>query len=430
MLRAFFIAASFVVLAPLSYAGSIDVATIDGRIERLMDERGMVGLAVVIIEDGQFVHVKGYGETLAESGDKVTEETVFRWASLSKSVAATLVTKLDEDGALSLSASAANYSQSLHLPSHGERQASVQNVLSHQLGIVRNAFDNRLEGGVNAARIRADLHKLPIECEIGTCHAYQNVAYDSASEMVAKVTGESYQLAVKHHLFGPLGMGSASLTLQELQESPRWARPHNGRGFNVYRKMRDNYYRVPAAGGMNSNITDLGIWMRAQMGEMGAVISDNVREQTQRGRVGTTRETNRVRRYFPRLSDAQYGLGWRVYDYAGHKVVGHRGAVNGYRAMILFDPLTRDGVAALWNSGSNQPVGIQMEVMDMAYGLKAQDWLYLGAGPNLAKIRAQHPEVVQLTSAPFPRLSPYLDRDNLPAGHGVTHYEVKACFGL
>jgi beta-lactamase class C len=166
------------------------------------------------------------------------------------------------------------------------------------------------------------------------------------------------------------------------------------------------------------------------MGEMNAVISDNVREQTQRGRVGTTRETNRVRRYFPRLSDAQYGLGWRVYDYGGHKVVGHRGAVNGYRAMILFDPLTRDGVAALWNSGSNQPVGIQMEVMDMAYGLKAQDWLYLGEGPNLARLRAQHPVTASLASLPFPSLSPYIDRDGLPAGHGIMRYEVKACFGL
>ena len=78
-----------------------------------------------------------------------------------------------------------------------------------------------------------------------------------------------------------------------------------------------------------------------------------------------------------RLEHAGYGIGWRVYDYAGHRIVGHRGGVAGYRSLILFDPNKKSGVVALWNSNTNQPGGLEFEVMDMIYGLEFRDWMEL-----------------------------------------------------
>ncbi len=429
MILRFFLVFSLLIAAPALRAGEIDVAEIDARVNRLMKEPGMVGLGLVIVQDGQIIHAKGYGETLAGSGDKVTENTVFRWASLSKGVAGTLAAVLEEEGKFKLSDSASRYSSTLKLPRDGEKLASLDNVLSHRLGIVRNAYDNRLERGRDPAVIRSQLAGLPIECPVGTCHAYQNIGFDTISDAVKSVTGEAYPEAVKARLFKPLGMNSANMTLDGLELAPRWARPHNSRGVNVYRKQRNHYYRVPAAGGVNSNILDLGRWIQAQIGMMDGVVSDAARANAHTPRVGTTREKNRVRRYYPRMSTADYGLGFRVYNYAGRKVVGHRGAVNGYRGLVLFDPERKVGVGALWNSGSNQPAGLQMEVMDMAYDLPAQDWLYLGRGPNLRQIRGQMTKIAKVINAPVPRLSPHKLDDSLPPLHGAPYYTVAACFG-
>ena len=66
-----------------------------------------------------------------------------------------------------------------------------------------------------------------------------------------------------------------------------------------------------------------------------------------------------------------------VYDYSGHKVVGHRGGVEGYRALVLFDPEQRSGIAMMWNSPHTRPIGLQMEFMDQLYGLPKRDWLRL-----------------------------------------------------
>jgi beta-lactamase class C len=91
-----------------------------------------------------------------------------------------------------------------------------------------------------------------------------------------------------------------------------------------------------------------------------------------------------MRKFRERLSHSSYGLGWRIYDYAGHKVVGHRGGVKGYRSLIMFDPVRKTGVAALWNASSNKPSGVEFEVLDMLYKLPAKDWMQLDARAQVA----------------------------------------------
>ena len=134
---------------------------------------------------------------------------------------------------------------------------------------------------------------------------------------------------------------------------------------------------MPAAGGVNSDIKDMAMWMLAQMGEMPQVLSPQLLETIHQGRVKTPGERARMRKFLERLGTAEYGYGWRSYDYAGHHIVGHRGGVNGYRSLILFDPQLKSGVVALWNSNTSQPGGLEFEVMDMLYGLEFRDWMEL-----------------------------------------------------
>jgi beta-lactamase class C len=80
-------------LAALSTASrrDIDYAALNARLKRLAEQRPIVGLAVGIVENGRITFLNGYGETLAGSGEKVTPDTVFRWASVSKGLAATMI---------------------------------------------------------------------------------------------------------------------------------------------------------------------------------------------------------------------------------------------------------------------------------------------------------------------------------------------------
>jgi len=77
------------------------------------------------------------------------------------------------------------------------------------------------------------------------------------------------------------------------------------------------------------------------------------------------------------LTNASYGLGWRSYDYSGHRLVGHRGAVDGYGSLILFDPAPRSGIVMLWNSNTGKPARLQLEFFDQLYRLPPTNWLDL-----------------------------------------------------
>src|SRR3546814_3915191 len=70
------------------------------------------------------------------------------------------ISKLAADGRLDLDRTIASYGTSLRLPGHAEQQAKVADILSHRLGLARNAYDGRLESGVDPVEIRHELGAL------------------------------------------------------------------------------------------------------------------------------------------------------------------------------------------------------------------------------------------------------------------------------
>ncbi|MEL6728965.1 MAG: serine hydrolase domain-containing protein [Pseudomonadota bacterium] len=360
----------------------MDYDRLDERLSRLAAQDAVVGLAVAVIEDGEITFAEGYGVTRLD-GEDVTKDTVFRWASLSKGVASTTLGKMAAEGQLALSDKISKFQTSLRLPLGGEKVGTLEDLLSHKIGIVPNAYDTRLEDGGDPADIRRSLGKLKRVCPVGDCHTYQNVAFDTVAEVVSAVRGLSFEEVVELELFQPLGMRDASFGLEALQGSLSWAEPHLKRRADprpIRRRVNQSYYRVPAAGGVNGSILDLARFAQAQMGLEPDILNQDTLTDLHTPRIYTRREQSSMsRRFGGHLRDARYALGWRVYKYGvpGYRVVGHRGAVDGYRSLILFDPERNSGVVALWNSNARNPVGVQFEVMDMIYGLEARDWMRL-----------------------------------------------------
>ena len=89
-----------------------------------------------------------------------------------------------------------------------------------------------------------------------------------------------------------------------------------------------------------------------------------------------------------RVTAASYAKGWRVYDYAGERMVFHAGAVQGYRAMMGFFPARDFGFALVWNCDSSVPAGLLPSLVDRYLGLPARNWLQLEKLPKNARIAA------------------------------------------
>lgn len=366
---------------PGDWQGKINYLSLDRRIAALAARPEMAGLAVAIVEDGEIRFVQTYGVTDKRSGERVTSQTVFRWASVSKGVAGSLAAKLSEEDRLDLDATLSRWQTSLKLPGDAMSRVTLAQLVSHQAGLTKNAYDRKLEEGGSPGLLRTQLGTAPLQCIPGTCHSYQNIAFDAVSEILGQATGTLYDDAVQEQLFEPLGMESAKFGMTGLTGADSWARPHRG---DKVRTLVESYWRLPAAAGVSSNIVDMARWLGAQLGANGDVLSGGTLELAHAPLIRTGRvyggDLARA------LTEPSYGLGWRSFTYRGRRLIGHSGAVDGYRATIIFDPAARTGVVAMWNSGWGMPFRIPFAALDSFYdqldnNQSANDWLDLSDRP-------------------------------------------------
>ena len=361
---------------PTEWRGRIDYHALDRQLTDLSQRPEMAGLAVAVVEDGELRFVRTYGVADASTGAPVTPHTLFRWASVSKTATGALAAALANDGAVDLDRPVADWRTSLRLPEGAESRVTLADLLAQRTGLTKNAYDEKLEEGQNPALLRADLAAAPLQCEPGTCHTYQNIAFDAASEILGAAANKPFADAIEHRFFRPLGMISAGYGMERLTGSKDWARPH--RGAQV-RPVKEAYWRVPAAAGVESDIVDFATWMQAMMGDRPDVLPAPVLQIAHQPRVRTERLYGSALRQAN--SDASYGLGWRNFTYGGHRLAGHSGAVAGYRATMIFEPATRTGVVALWNSDWGFPFRIPFAAIDSYYKREDARWLDLGELP-------------------------------------------------
>jgi beta-lactamase class C len=84
-----------------------------------------------------------------------------------------------------------------------------------------------------------------------------------------------------------------------------------------------------------------------------------------------------MRSVMPNLRASQYGLGWRIYDYAGTRVIAHGGSVDGYGAQIIFIPELDTGLVVLSNTRTRRLWSIAPMFLDQTLGMPQKDWLAL-----------------------------------------------------
>lgn len=358
-------------------ASGFDVREFEALAQGLVDSGKTPGLAMAVVQGDRILSARGYGITDTANPEAVDAHTVFRLASLSKAFASTVTAQLVADGKLRWDSRPLDYIPSLRFadPSAAQR-LTVADVLSHRVGIGHNAFDRDLEANAEYPVLMQKLAYAPMQCAPSECYAYQNIAYSLIGNVVESVSGNTYEQTVARRLFRPLGMFDASYGLEGIASSKRWAKPHVGSGRRwtpVYPKP--TYYRVAPAAGVNASITDMAKWLLAHNGHRRDVLPSSILATLHAPLIDTPAETGASAWRRQRLNAAGYALGWRVYDYAGHRLVFHGGAVQGYRGVAALLPERDLGVVVLWNSGSSAPSGLLPTILDRAIGVTPQRWL-------------------------------------------------------
>ena len=361
----------------MSTVQGVDYREIDRYANSLVAGQRVPGLAIAVVRNGKIEFMKGYGITDTSRPEPVDTHTVFRLASLSKSFASALASLLVQQGRIHWNDGVTRWVPSFRLPTQSATdRVTVENLVSQSVGLPKNAFDRDIEANLDYPSAVAKLATVNMKCAPGDCYSYQNVAFSLIGDVVFAATGNFYPEAVERLIFKPLGMNDASYGLGGIQASPRWARPHVGRA-GAWRSLtpKPTYYRLAPAAGVNASISDMAQWMIAQTGHRTDVLPENVLDNMHSAKVKSPTELRGSSWRRGRLNDASYGLGWRVYNYAGHRVIFHGGAVEGYRGAMALVPERDLGLVILWNSSSSLPSGLMPTIVDRALNIPGLPWL-------------------------------------------------------
>ena len=313
-------------------------------VEAWRGELGVPGVTYGVHVGGE-THSGGSGVTSVENPLPVTDETIFQIGSITKTVTATLLLRLVEQGLLELDARVRAYLPGFRVrdESAAER-VTVRHLLTHVAGWTGDVFTDTGGGDDAAAKYVESMAAFEQLAPLGTIFSYNNAAFAVAGRIIEVLTGMSYEGAVKQLIFEPLGMSRSYFFPHEVMLQ-RFAVGHQASddGSRVLRP-----WAIPrgmnAAGGIACHIGDLLRYGAYHLGAGEPLLQRDSFADMHRPQV----------RSLPAIGHC--GLAWMFSDYAGETAHWHTGGTNGQDALLVVMP----GLGLALGSMANGDKGLDL----------------------------------------------------------------------
>jgi CubicO group peptidase (beta-lactamase class C family) len=386
--------AALILVAAATSASAAPPADLDARVEAVIAEYGVPGMAVTIVEHGDVVHAKGYGVRRLGAPERVDADTIFPTGSTGKAVTAAALAILVDEGRIGWDDKVIDHMPDFRMYDPWvTREITIRDLLVHRSGLGLGAGD--LLFVPRTSRSRADvvhaLRNIAPATSFRSGYAYDNILYVVAGQLIEEVTGQSWEVFVRDRVFKPAGM-----TVSTTEESARFstenrAQPHarvdgafRGVGALSVLNEREGLGATAApAGGISSSANDFGRWLQIQLGHGalpgdggGRLYSEEVAQE-----MWTPQQLEPIQGYPGELAAttpqfSAYAFGWSVTDYRGVKLLEHGGAVFGVQTLVVLIPDRDVGFSMQINSEDGLVLkGLMYELLDHYLDAPKKDWV-------------------------------------------------------
>lgn len=291
---------------------------VDDFVTAQMRERHIPGLSLAVVRDGKVVKMRGYGLASVELGVPATEHSAYQIASLTKSFTATAVMLLVEEGRLALDDKLTRHLSNLPA-AWGE--VTLRHLLTHTSGVVGDPLPWSLDTVVRFYP-RDEYLKLilnaPLQFRPGTRYAYANSDYYLLAVVIEKASGKPYGEFLAERVFRPLGMTSTRVN-DPWEVVPNRVSPYGW----------DNRLVVPVTFHPSQTVGS---------GNLLSSVADLVKFEAALASGRLLRKSSLDEMWTPAKLDSgegiSYGLGWTVFNFRGHTIVGHGGNTMGFSSQL------------------------------------------------------------------------------------------------
>lgn len=353
---------------------------LDQYIEQAMRDWNVPGLAIAIVKDDSVVYAKGFGVREIGKPGRVDQNTVFAVASNTKAFTATAVTMLAVENKLGL-----NDPVTRHLPDWqlsdpwATREATIRDLLTHRMGYLTWQGDLVWYGSTyDRAEVIRRMRYLKPATSFRTAYGYSNYGFLTAGEIVARISGMSWDDFIRSRLFEPLGMIRTNTSVTRLAGMDNVAMPHTRIDDSIVVVPYRNVDNAAGAAAINSSVADMTRWIRLQLANgawQGHQLVDSTAIRLTRTPQFTLPIGSWSRANFPSTHFSSYGLGFFLRDYRGRLLVMHDGGMDGMLSQLGMLPEDHLGVIILTNYDDQSLFqALLFRVLDLYLGTPVTDW--------------------------------------------------------
>ncbi|HKQ06525.1 MAG TPA: serine hydrolase [Blastocatellia bacterium] len=350
-----------------------------------MKKLDVPGMAIAIVKYNEVVYAKGFGYRDVEKQLPVTADTLFAIGSSTKAFTTFVLGTLVDEGKLEWDKPVRSYIPSFKLydPIATER-LSVRDLVTHRSGLPRH--DLVWYNNYDASR-KSLVERLPYlepSADLREKFQYNNLMFLTAGYLTEVVTGKTWEEAVRERILLPLGMTRTNFSVNDSQKEADAALPYRLNDKKVERMPFRPITNLGPAGSINSSVNEMSRWVIAHLngGKYGdkrianaATVEDmHLAHMTTGATIGR-----------PDVSPADYGMGWFVNTYRGHRRVEHGGNIDGFSANVTLFPQDGLGVVVLTNMNGTPLRDLIVNVLaDRLLKIEPVDWIAQAAAVRAA----------------------------------------------
>lgn len=362
-------------------AQNISALQLDSLVRRAIHVFNVPGLAVAIVKDGKTLFTRGYGLSSIKTGTPVDENTLFGIASNSKAFTAAAIGILVDQGKLAWDDKLKKYISEFKMyDSFVTREFTIRDMLTHRSGLGLGAGDlmhNPDSSNFTIKDIIYSLRYIKPETSFRSHYAYDNIFYLLAAEVIARVSGMSWQDFIESYIMKPIQMNNSGASYKRVKNNPDIIDGYKEVDGKLITIVRSDAETDAGAGGIYSSAVDMSKWMLLQLnnGKYGNDTSKQLFSNT----VHTVMWTPQI--FIPVSKNGvynthfgAYGLGWFLTDIKGYENIFHTGQDDGMISEVSLIPDLNLGITVLSNQEGGAAVrAVIDQVIDSYIGISGID---------------------------------------------------------
>lgn len=357
---------------------------IDLLMEDALAKFKVAGASIAVVKDGKIIHLKGYGVSSIETKKAVNENTNFQIASNTKAFTTAALSILEDEGKIKWTDRVKDYLPEFKMYNdYVTENFNIQDLLTHRSGLGLGVGDLMFFPDGSNFTIKDVLtsfqHFKPVSA-FRTKFDYDNLLYIVAGELIARVSGMSYEEFVQKRIVDPLQMKNTFVGSRLIKDKSNFAVSHSSESGTI--KTIDSFgdQMNAAAGGIFSNAEDMAKWMivRLNKGQYGPDLKTtlfSLKNHNEMWRIHTVQESDENPRYNFHFNG--YGLGWQISDEKGNLKVSHTGGLPGMLSIVTMYPDLNLGIVILTNTengGGGLFSAVSNTISDSYLGLDDFGW--------------------------------------------------------